>query len=166
MKPFLDGNFLLDTPAAQELYHQTAAQMPILDYHCHIDPQEIYQDRQFETITQVWLGGDHYKWRQMRSNGVEEAYITGDAPDREKFQKWAETLDRAIGNPLFHWSHLELRRFFGYTGVLGAETAQEVWELCNQKLREPDMSVRNLILRSHVTLLCTTDDPADGLLTN
>ncbi|MEY8310610.1 glucuronate isomerase [Oscillospiraceae bacterium 42-9] len=163
MKPFLDGNFLLDTPAAQELYHQTAAQMPILDYHCHIDPQEIYQDRQFETITQVWLGGDHYKWRQMRSNGVEEAYITGDAPDREKFQKWAETLDRAIGNPLFHWSHLELRRFFGYTGVLGAETAQEVWELCNQKLREPDMSVRNLILRSHVTLLCTTDDPADDL---
>ncbi len=163
MKPFLDENFLLHTPTAQALYHQTAASMPILDYHCHIDPQEIYQDRRFENITQAWLGGDHYKWRQMRSNGVEEDYITGGAPDREKFQKWAETLDKAIGNPLFHWSHLELRRFFGYTGVLGAETAQEVWDLCGQKLQESGMSARSLILRSRVTLLCTTDDPADDL---
>lgn len=163
MKNFMDQNFLLRSPAAQILYRDFAAQTPILDYHCHIDPKEIAQDRRFENIAQVWLGGDHYKWRQMRSNGVEECYITGDAPDREKFQKWAETLDKAVGNPLFHWSHLELRRYFGYTGILGADTAQEVWELCNAKLREPEMSVRSLIRRSNVRLLCTTDDPADDL---
>lgn len=163
MKPFMDKDFMLRTETAQELYHQFASQVPILDYHCHINPQEIAEDRQFDNITQVWLGGDHYKWRQMRSNGVDEYYITGGAPDREKFQKWAETLDKAIGNPLFHWSHLELQRYFGYTGVLGADTAEEVWNLCNAKLKEPDMSVRNLIRRSNVTLLCTTDDPADDL---
>ena len=163
MKPFMDKDFLLRTPAAQELYHNFASQVPVLDYHCHINPQEIAEDRQFENITQVWLGGDHYKWRQMRSNGVEEFYITGGASDREKFQKWAETLDKAVGNPLFHWSHLELQRYFGYTGVLGADTAEEVWNLCNAKLKEPDMSVRNLIRRSNVTLVCTTDDPADDL---
>ncbi|MBD5459727.1 MAG: glucuronate isomerase [Lachnospiraceae bacterium] len=163
MKQFMDQDFLLGTRTAQELYHDIAEKMPILDYHCHIDPREIAQDRRFDNITQVWLGGDHYKWRQMRSNGVEEYYITGDAPDREKFQKWAETLDRAIGNPLFHWSHLELQRYFGYKGVLGADTAEEVWNLCNARLREPDMSARNLIRRSGVTLICTTDDPADDL---
>ena len=151
MKAFLDDDFLLTTPTARRLY-QVARSMPILDYHCHIDPKEIAQDRRFENITQVWLGGDHYKWRLMRANGVDEAYITGDAPDREKFQKWAETLELAIGNPLYHWSHLELRRYFGYEGVLNGDTAQEVWELCNQKLQEPG-----------VTLVCTTDDPADSL---
>lgn len=134
-----------------------------MDYHCHINPQEIAEDRKFENITQVWLGGDHYKWRQMRSNGVDEYYITGDAPDREKFQKWAETLEKAIGNPLFHWSHLELQRYFGYTGILNSETAEEVWNLCNAKLQEDSMSVRNLIKQSGVTLICTTDDPADDL---
>lgn len=163
MKPFMDKDFMLRTETARELYHGFAEQMPILDYHCHINPQEIAEDRQFENITQVWLGGDHYKWRQMRSNGIDEYYITGGAPDREKFQKWAETLDKAVGNPLFHWSHLELQRYFGYTGILGADTAEEVWNLCNAKLKEPDMSVRNLIRRSNVTLLCTTDDPADDL---
>ena len=137
--------------------------MPILDYHCHIDPEEIAKDRKFENITQVWLGGDHYKWRQMRSNGVEEKYITGDASDREKFQKWAETLEKAMGNPLYHWSHLELQRYFGYTGTLNGETAEEVWNLCNEKLQQDDRSVRNLIRSSGVTLLCTTDDPADSL---
>lgn len=162
MKAFLDDDFLLTTPTARRLY-QVARSMPILDYHCHLDPKEIAQDRRFENITQVWLGGDHYKWRLMRANGVDEAYITGDAPDREKFQKWAETLERAIGNPLYHWSHLELRRYFGYEGVLNGDTAQEVWELCNQKLQEPGMSARNLIANSGVTLVCTTDDPADSL---
>ena len=163
MKAFMDKDFLLSTETAQELYHNFAAQVPVLDYHCHINPQEIAEDRKFENITQVWLGGDHYKWRQMRSNGVDEYYITGDAPDREKFQKWAETLEKAIGNPLFHWSHLELQRYFGYTGVLNGETAEEVWNLCNAKLQEDSMSVRNLIKQSNVTLLCTTDDPIDDL---
>ena len=163
MKQFMDKDFLLSTPTAQELYHDFAAKVPVLDYHCHINPQEIAEDRKFENITQVWLGGDHYKWRQMRSNGVEERYITGDAPDREKFQKWAETLEKAIGNPLFHWSHLELQRYFGYTGVLNGDTAEAVWNLCNAKLQEPSMSVRNLIIQSNVTLICTTDDPADDL---
>ena len=163
MKAFMDENFLLSTETAQELYHEFAEKMPVLDYHCHINPQEIAEDRKFDTITQVWLGGDHYKWRQMRSNGVDEYYITGDAPDREKFQKWAETLEKAIGNPLYHWSHLELQRFFGYHGVLNGDTAEEVWNLCNEKLQQDSMSVRNLIRQSNVTLICTTDDPADDL---
>lgn len=163
MKPFMDENFLLETETAQVLYHEYAAKMPILDYHCHISPQEIAEDRKFQNITQLWLGGDHYKWRQMRSNGVEEKYITGDASDREKFQKWAETLEKAIGNPLYHWSHLELQRYFGYHGVLNGETAETVWNICNAKLQEDGMSARNLIRRSNVTLLCTTDDPVDSL---
>lgn len=163
MKQFMDRDFLLSTPTAQELYHNVAAKMPILDYHCHINPQEIAEDRKFENITQVWLGGDHYKWRQMRSNGIDEYYITGGASDREKFQKWAETLEKAIGNPLYHWSHLELQRFFGYYGILNSETAEEVWNICNAKLQEDSMSVRNLIRQSNVTLICTTDDPVDDL---
>ena len=163
MKQFMDQDFLLSTETAKTLFHEHAAKMPILDYHCHINPEEIAKDRKFENITQVWLGGDHYKWRQMRSNGVDEKYITGDASDREKFQKWAETLEKAIGNPLYHWSHLELQRYFGYHGHLNGKTAEEVWNLCNAKLQEDGMSVRNLIRQSNVTLLCTTDDPADSL---
>ena len=163
MKKFMDEDFLLSTQTAQKLYHEHAEKTPILDYHCHINPEEIAKDRQFENITQVWLGGDHYKWRQMRSNGVDEKYITGDAPDREKFQKWAESLEKSIGNPLYHGSHLELKRYFGYDGCLNGETAEEVWNLCNEKLKTPEMSVRNLIRQSGVTLLCTTDDPADSL---
>lgn len=163
MKAFMDKDFLLSTETAQKLFHEVAEKMPVLDYHCHINPEEIAKDRKFDNITQVWLGGDHYKWRQMRSNGVDEYYITGDAPDREKFQKWAETLEKAIGNPLFHWSHLELQRYFGYHGVLNGDTAEEVWNLCNAKLQEDGMSVRNLIRQSGVTLICTTDDPADSL---
>lgn len=163
MKAFMDKDFLLTTPTAQTLYHAYAEQMPVMDYHCHINPKEIWEDRQFENITQVWLGGDHYKWRLMRAAGVEEKYVTGNATDREKFQKWAETLATAVGNPLYHWSHLELRRFFGYEGILNGDTAEEVWQLCNAKLQEKDMSVRNLILCSHVTLICTTDDPVDTL---
>lgn len=163
MKQFMDKDFILSTESAKKLFHDYAETMPVLDYHCHINPKEIAEDRKFENITQVWLGGDHYKWRQMRSNGVEERYITGDAPDREKFQKWAETLEKAIGNPLYHWSHLELQRYFGYTGHLNGETAEEVWNLCNEKLKEDSMSVRNIIRQSNVTLICTTDDPVDSL---
>ena len=163
MKAFMDEEFLLSTPTAQKLYHEYAEKMPVLDYHCHLNPQEIYEDRKYENITQVWLGGDHYKWRQMRSNGTEEKYVTGDATDREKFQKWAETLEMAIGNPLYHWSHLELKRYFGYDGYLNGETAEEVWNLCNAKLPEEGMAARGLIKQSNVTLVCTTDDPAGTL---
>lgn len=163
MKAFMDENFLLSTDTAPKLYHEYAEPMPIVDYHCHLSPREIYEDLKYETITQVWLGGDHYKWRQMRSNGIEEYYITGNAPDREKFQKWAETLEKAIGNPLYHWSHLELQRYFGYNGYLNGDNAEEVWNICNEKLKYDTMSVRNLIRKSNVRLLCTTDDPIDDL---
>ena len=164
MKEFLDDDFLLDTPSAKHLYHDYAAAMPIVDYHCHINPKEIYEDRKFDNITQVWLGGDHYKWRQIRSNGIEEKYITGtDTTDREKFQKWAETLPKLIGNPLYHWSHLELRRYFDYKGYLTGDTASEVWELCNKKLSSDEMTVRNIIRKSNVKVICTTDDPIDNL---
>ena len=163
MKKFMDKDFLLSTETAKHLYHDFAASLPIIDYHCHLNPKEIWEDRQFENITQVWLGGDHYKWRLMRSAGVDERYVTGDASDREKFQKWAETIGLAIGNPLHHWSHLELRNYFGYEGVLNGDTAEEVWNLCNEKLRNPAMSARNLIINSNVKALCTTDDPADSL---
>jgi len=162
MKQFMDKEFLLSTETAKKLYHEYAATMPILDYHCHINPREIYEDRKFDNITQVWLGGDHYKWRQMRSNGIEERYITGEATDREKFQKWAETLELAIGNPLYHWSHLELQRFFGYEGYLNGDTAEEVWNLCNEKLQN-GMTVREMIKMANVKLICTTDDPVDTL---
>ena len=163
MKPFMDKDFLLSTPSAQTLFHEYAEKAPVLDYHCHINPREIAEDRKFDNITQVWLGGDHYKWRFMRSCGVDEHFITGDASDKEKFFKWAEVLGKAIGNPLYHWSHLELQRYFGYTGNLSKKTAEEVWNLCNAKLAEDSMSVRNLIRQSGVTLICTTDDPVDSL---
>ncbi len=163
MKPFMDHDFLLSTETARLLYHDYAENMPIVDYHCHISPKEIAEDIQFENITQLWLGGDHYKWRLMRTNGINEKYITGDAPDREKFQKWAETLELAIGNPLYHWSHLELKKYFGYDKTLNSETAQEVWEICNEKLMSPSLSARGIINSSNVTVICTTDDPADSL---
>ena len=163
MTPFLSKDFLLTNPTAVKLYHEHAAKMPILDYHCHIDPKDIYEDRRFENITQVWLGGDHYKWRIMRSNGVTEDFITGSAPDREKFQKFAEALPRAIGNPMYHWCHLELKNFFGYEGVLNGETAQEVWDLTLAKLAEPAFSARGLIERSNVAMVGTTDDPCSDL---
>ena len=163
MSKFMDQDFLLSTATAKHLFHDYAENMPVLDYHCHISPQEIAEDRQFDNISQVWLGGDHYKWRLMRANGVPEAYITGDAPDREKFQKYAETMEKCIGNPVYIWTHLELQRFFGYYGALNSRTAEEVWNLCNAKLRDPAFSVRNLIKMSNVTLICTTDDPIDDL---
>ena len=163
MIPFMSEDFLLTTPTAKTLYHQFAEQMPIVDYHCHVSPKEIFEDKHFENITEVWLGGDHYKWRLMRSNGVEERYITGDAPAREKFQKFAETLPKAIGNPMYHWCHLELKAYFGYTGILNGQTAQQVWDLANEKLAQPDMGVRGLIAKSNVAFIGTTDDPLDSL---
>lgn len=163
MKRFMDADFLLSTETAKRLYHETAEHLPIIDYHCHLSPKEIAEDKRFSSITELWLGGDHYKWRLMRSFGVEERYITGDASDRGKFRAWAQTLGTAIGNPLYHWSHMELKEYFGYDGVLNAQTADAVFDLCNEKLKEPDFSARNLILRSNVEALCTTDDPADSL---
>ena len=163
MAAFMDRDFLLNTPTARWLFHEAAENCPIIDYHCHLNPREIWEDVRYENITQVWLGGDHYKWRLMRCAGVEEKYITGDASDYEKFCKWAEVLGKAIGNPLYHWSHLELQRFFGWHGTLSARTADEVWELTKAKLAEPGMSARGLITQSNVSIVCTTDDPVDSL---
>lgn len=163
MKKFMDEDFLLQSETAKALFHGYAEKMPIIDYHCHINPQEIAEDRKFDNITQVWLGGDHYKWRLMRSAGVDEFYITGSASDRDKFQKWAETLSNAVGNPLYHWSHLELQRYFGCDKLINEKNAEEIWQLCNEKLQRSDMSVRSLILRSNVKVICTTDDPIDSL---
>lgn len=163
MKRFMDRDFLLSTKTAKDLYHGVAASMPIIDYHCHVSPKEIWEDKRFSDMTEIWLSGDHYKWRLMRSNGVDERYITGDASPYEKFYKFAETLPKAIGNPMYHWCHLELKTYFGYEGVLNAETAKEVWELCKAKLQEPDMSVRGIIRKSNVVFVGTTDDPIDSL---
>lgn len=163
MKAFMDRDFLLSTDTARHLYHDIAADLPIIDYHCHLSPRDIYEDKKFHNLTELWLYGDHYKWRLMRSFGVEEQYITGAAPDREKFQKWAECLGLAVGNPLYHWSHLELRNYFGYDGVLNADTADAVWSIANERLQSPEFSARSLIRRSNVRVLCTTDDPADTL---
>lgn len=164
MKKFMDKDFLLETETAKKLFHEHAAKMPIIDYHCHINPQEIAEDRQFKNITEVWLGGDHYKWRMIRSNGIDEKYITGnESTDREKFQKFAEALPRAIGNPLYHWTHLELQRYFGVTKTLNGDTAEEIWNICNEKLQSPELSVQGIIKKSNVKVICTTDDPADDL---
>ncbi len=163
MKAFMDKDFLLSTETARVLYHEYAAKCPIIDYHCHLSPEQIYNDVHYDTITQVWLGGDHYKWRLMRCAGVDEHYITGGASDYEKFCKWAEVVGKGIGNPLYHWTHLELQRFFGYNGVLSAKTADEVWNLCNEKLHQPEYSARGLIAMSNVETICTTDDPIDDL---
>ncbi len=163
MKKFLGPDFLLKTETAKALYHNYASKLPIIDYHCHVSPKEIAEDKHYSNITELWLGGDHYKWRAIRSCGVPEKYITGDASDYEKFKAYATIMPKLIGNPLYHWSHLELQRYFGYNGALNAETCDEVWNLCNEKLAEPDMSVKNIIKSSGVELLCTTDDPCDSL---
>ena len=161
MERFLSENFLLNTETARRLYSKYAVDMPIIDYHCHVSPKEIYEDKKFENITQLWLSGDHYKWRLMRSNGVDEYYITGDAPDKEKFLQFARMLPKAIGNPMYHWCHLELKNYFGFEGTLSEKTAEEVWELCNEKLK--NMSVRSIIKQSNVAFIGTTDDPVDSL---
>lgn len=163
MKPFMDKDFLLQTDVAKELYHNHAAKMPIFDYHCHINPKEIAEDKQFKNITEIWLYGDHYKWRGMRTNGVDERYCTGDASDWEKFEKWAETVPHTLRNPLYHWTHLELKRFFGIEKLLSPKTAKEIWDECNAKLQTPEYSCRGIIKKANVHTICTTDDPIDSL---
>ena len=160
----INSDFLLDTPTARKLYHEIAAKLPIIDYHCHLDPTMIADDHRFRSITELWLGGDHYKWRAMRANGVEERYITGPASDWEKFEKWAETMPYCFRNPLYHWTHLELKTAFGIDKRLNPETAREIYEECNRRLREdPSMSARGLMRRYNVEVVCTTDDPIDTL---
>ena len=163
MKAFLNEDFLLQSSTAQTLYHQYAAQMPIIDYHNHLVPQQIAEDKQFDNITQIWLYGDHYKWRAMRAHGVNERYITGDATDEEKFMKWAETVPYTMRNPLYHWTHLELQRYFGVTEVLNAESGKRIYDHCSALLRSKEYSVRNLLRKMNVQALCTTDDPIDNL---
>jgi glucuronate isomerase len=162
-KQFLDENFLLQSPTAQQLYHEFAKAMPIIDYHNHLPPEQIAQDKQFENLTQIWLYGDHYKWRAMRTNGVDEAYATGNKSDYEKFEKWAATVPYTMRNPLYHWTHLELQRYFDVNDVLSEKNAREVYETCTAKLQTPEYSVRNLLRRMNVTTVCTTDDPLDSL---
>lgn len=160
---FLNDNFLLSTDIAQTLFHKHARTMPIIDYHCHLDPQEIYENKPFRNLTEAWLAGDHYKWRLMRANGVPESHITGDASDYDKFLAWADTLPRTIGNPLYTWTHLELRRFFGIDKPLNPETAPEIWDEVNRQLATDAFKRRNIIKNSNVKLVCTTDDPVDSL---
>ncbi|QHZ45621.1 MULTISPECIES: glucuronate isomerase [Bacillus] len=163
MKVFLNDDFLLSTDTAKTLYHQYAKDMPIIDYHCHLSPKEIYENKTFNNITEVWLYGDHYKWRAMRANGIAEAYITGDAPDEEKFKAWARTVPMTIGNPLYHWTHLELRRFFGIYDLLDEKSAPEIWKRVNEQLNGDGFGARDLIEKSNVEAVVTTDDPTDSL---
>jgi len=173
MKEFMDQDFLLETETAKHLFHDYAETLPLADYHCHISPKEIYENRRFNNLVEVWLGGknpdgsyfgDHYKWRLMRSHGINEDYITGDKPPYERFLKFVEALEMAIGNPMYHWCHLELRQFFGYNKPLTTETAQEAWDFCNHKLQnDPSLTVRGIIEKANVALIGTTDDPIDSL---
>ncbi len=163
MKQFLDEDFLLNNKTAVRLYHDYCAPMPIIDYHCHLDPQAVADDRMYETITAMWLESDHYKWRVMRANGVPEKYITGPASDEEKFVTWADTLQYCIGSPLLHWAQMELKNYFGITDFLRPQNASAIYAACNEKIKEQSYSVKNLIMRSNVEVLCTTDDPADLL---
>ncbi len=160
-RPLIHDDFLLATKQARELYHRYAAPEPIFDYHCHLPPQQIASNHQFSDLAELWLGGDHYKWRALRTNGVNERFITGDATPREKFQAWAETMPHTLRNPLFHWSHLELKRYFGFDGLLDGKSAEKVWKSANAKL--PKLRTHDLLTQSKVTVVCTTDDPADSL---
>ena len=163
MKYFLREDFMLHNETGKKLYHEYAKNMPIYDYHCHLSAKEIAENKKYENISEAWLGGDHYKWRGMRSNGVDEKYITGNAPDKDKFMKWASTIKYCIGNPLYHWTHLELTRYFGVEKPLNDKTADEIWKTCNSKLQEDDFTARGLIKQSNVKVICTTDDPIDDL---
>ena len=165
MKPFMDENFLLQSETAQKLYHEHAAKMPIIDYHCHLVPQQVAENKRFDSITQIWLGGDHYKWRAMRSNGVAERFCTGkDTSDWEKFEKWAETVPYTFRNPLYHWTHLELKTAFGINKTLNPENAREIFEECNEQIKnDPKVTPRGLMKHYNVKVVCTTDDPVDSL---
>src|SRR5665647_75817 len=163
MKKFLDQNFLLQTETAKKLYHDFAEEMPIIDYHCHLPVEQIANDINFENLTQIWLYGDHYKWRAMRANGVDESYSTGDKSDYEKFEKWAETVPYTLRNPLYHWTHLELQRYFDVHELLNGESAKSIYDECTKKLQTKEFSVRNLLRKMNVKVVCTTDDPTDTL---
>ena len=162
--PFIHDDFLLETKEARELYHTYAEDLPIIDYHCHISPKDIAEDRQFENLTQIWLYGDHYKWRAMRTCGVDEKFITGSASDWEKFEKWAETVPKTLRNPLYHWTHLELKHPFGITDrLLNPSTAKTIWDECAKKLATKKFSTRGIQQQMKVEIVCTTDDPVDSL---
>jgi glucuronate isomerase len=163
MKKFLDQNFLLQNKTAERLYHEYAAGLPIIDYHCHLDPAQIAGNINFTNLTEIWLKGDHYKWRAMRTNGVSEKYITGTKGDWEKFEKWAATVPYTLRNPLYHWTHLELQRYFDVDELLSPETARSIYDNCTQKLQTPDYSVQSIITKMNVEVICTTDDPLDTL---
>lgn len=160
---FIHDDFMLKNETAKRLYHEFAKDLPIIDYHCHLPPAEIAEDKQFKNITELWLAGDHYKWRALRASGIDEYYITGGASDKEKFLKWAEVVPQTLGNPLYHWTHLELKKYFGIEELLGPDTAEAIWEQANKLLSQPDYSAKNLIKRSNVVLINTTDDPTDDL---
>lgn len=163
MKAFLDDHFLLESPTAERLYHEFAKEQPILDYHCHLSPADIASDRQFVNLTQIWLEGDHYKWRAMRTNGIPERYCTGDADDYEKFLKWAETVPYTVRNPLYHWTHMELKRPFGIEKLLNRDSARDIYDHCNLLLQQPEYSTRGILQQMNVQVICTTDDPIDSL---
>lgn len=163
MKAFLDKNFILESPTAEKLYHDHAAKMPIIDYHCHLPTEDIASDRKFENLTKIWLDGDHYKWRAMRTNGVDESYITGDADDFTKFQKWAETVPYTMRNPLYHWTHMELQRPFGVHQILNGKSAKGIYDTCTAQLQKDEFSCRGLLNQFNVEVVCTTDDPIDSL---
>lgn len=163
MTQFMDDNFLLDTQSAQKLYFDYAKDMPIFDYHCHLPPKEIWENKPYENITQVWLYGDHYKWRMMRAVGIDEECVTGGASDWEKFYAYARTMPSLIGNPLYHWTHLELRRFFGVDDILNEQNAEKIWNTVNAKLKSDGFCPRDFIEKSNVKVVCTTDDPSDDL---
>ncbi|HEY5563286.1 MAG TPA: glucuronate isomerase [Clostridiaceae bacterium] len=163
MKKFMDEDFLLESETAVKLYHDYAKKMPIIDYHCHVSPKEIFENKQFKNITEAWIYGDHYKWRVMRTLGIEEKYITGTSTDYEKFLAWAKTISMSIGNPLYHWTHLELQRYFGVYDQLNEKTAPIIWDKVNGALQSGSLNVRDIIIKSKVKLICTTDDPTDSL---
>ncbi len=163
MKKFMDNNFLLQNKTAENLYHIYAKNLPLIDYHCHLSPKQIADDHQFKNITEAWLAGDHYKWRAMRANGVSENFCTGNASDFEKFMQWAETVPYTLRNPLYHWTHLELQRFFNIPDLLCPETATNIYQSCSDYLQTPAYTVKNLLRKMNVALICTTDDPIDGL---
>ncbi|MGK7391040.1 MAG: glucuronate isomerase [Candidatus Cyclobacteriaceae bacterium M2_1C_046] len=163
VKTFLNEDFLLKTETAKFLYHEHASKMPVIDYHCHLPTKDIAADKNFKNLTQIWLNGDHYKWRAMRANGVSEKYCTGDASDYEKFQKWAETVPNTMRNPLYHWTHMELKNYFGIEKILNGKTAREIYDLCSTMLQTEEFSVRNILRQMNVEIICTTDDPVDSL---
>ena len=163
MKEFLDDNFILQTETSQKLFHNHAKSLPIIDYHCHLNPKDIAENRQFENLTRIWLEGDHYKWRALRANGIDEEYITGKASDFDKFMKWAETVPYTMRNPLYHWTHMELLRPFGINKVLNPTTAKEIYDEATGLLQTPEFSVHGILKQMNVDLICTTDDPIDTL---